>query len=92
VVSRQPVENWAAYDTLHLMTRFGALDIVFAPDGAPRGFEDLVGSAERRSVVADDAEALVISVASWEQLKQAAGRAKDLAHLDQFYEEGGGSL
>lgn len=87
----RPVENWASYDTLHLMTRLGALDIVFAPDGAPRGYEDLVGAADRRRVLADDAEALVVSVASWEQLKLATGRAKDLAHLDQFYEERRGS-
>ncbi|HZQ28970.1 MAG TPA: hypothetical protein VFA94_14840 [Acidimicrobiales bacterium] len=83
----RPVENWASYDTLHLITRLGALDVVFAPDGAPRGYEDLVGAADRRPVLADDAEALVVSVASWEHLKLAAGRAKDLAHLDQYYEE-----
>ena len=84
---RHPVENWAQYDTLHLMTRYGPLDIVFAPDGAPRGFEDLQASAEKHPVQADDAPALVISVATWEQLKQASGRAKDLEHLDRFYEE-----
>ena len=84
---RRPVENWATYDTLHLITRLGALDVVFRPDGAPGGYADLVASADRRPVLADDAEALVVSVASWEQLKLAAGRAKDLAHLDQFYEE-----
>ena len=31
---RHPIENWASYDTLHLMTNFGPLDIVFTPDGA----------------------------------------------------------
>ena len=83
---RHPVENWAQYDTLHLMTKHGPLDIVFAPDGAPRGFDDLQGSAHEQPVQADDAPALVISVATWEQLKQASGRAKDLEHLDRFYE------
>ncbi|MDQ1444008.1 MAG: hypothetical protein QOI20_472 [Acidimicrobiaceae bacterium] len=68
------------------MTRLGALAVVFTPDGAPRGYQDLVGSADRRQVLADDAEALVISVASWERLKLAAGREKDLGHLDRFYE------
>jgi len=34
---RTPVENWAQYDTLHLMTMHGPIDIVFAPDGAPSG-------------------------------------------------------
>lgn len=83
---RRPVERWAGYDTLHLMTRFGPLDIVFAPDGAPRGFDDLVGDCEEHAIEADDARALVVSVARWESLKQATGRAKDLEHLDRFYE------
>ena len=34
---RHPVESWSHYDTLHLMTRYGPVDLVFAPDGAPRG-------------------------------------------------------
>lgn len=38
---RVPVENWAQHDNLHLMTRFGPVDIVFSPDGAPGGFSDL---------------------------------------------------
>lgn len=69
------------------MTRLGALDIVFTPDGAPRGYDDIVPFAERHQVLADDANALVISVTTWEQLKIAAGRGKDLEHLDRFYEE-----
>jgi len=28
---RHPVESWAQYDTLHLMTKHGLLDIVFTP-------------------------------------------------------------
>lgn len=83
---RHPVENWSRYDTLHLVTRYGLLDIVFTPDGAPRGFEDLVESAEQRPVQADDANALVISVAVWKRLKEATGRSKDLEHLDRLYE------
>jgi len=84
---RQPVENWAQYDTLHLITKHGPLDIVFAPDGAPKGFADLLPSADQRHVLAEDARATVISVAAWERLKQSAGRAKDLEHLDHFYEQ-----
>ena len=34
---RTPVELWSQYDTLHLMTKGGPIDIVFAPDGAPSG-------------------------------------------------------
>lgn len=83
---REPTENWARYDTLHLVTRLGLLDIVFEPDGAPNGFDDLVGVAEEHPVLADDARALVISVVAWERLKEAAGRAKDLEHLDAFHE------
>lgn len=81
-----PVENWAQYDTLHLVTKYGPLDIVFAPDGAPRGYDDLIASAERHAVPADNASALIISVATWERLKQSTGRAKDLEHLDMFDE------
>ncbi|MGH9040321.1 MAG: hypothetical protein ACRDZ3_08825 [Acidimicrobiia bacterium] len=84
---RRPVENWAQYDTLHLMTKYGPLDIVFTPDGAPRGFEDLVMSAERHCVQGADATALVISIPTWERLKHATGRAKDLEHLDRFYDQ-----
>lgn len=82
---RRPVENWASYDTLHLMTRLGALDIVFSPDGAPQGYDDLESTAEQRQVLADDAHALVVSVITWERLKTATGRAKDLEHLDSFH-------
>lgn len=31
---RTPVELWSQYDTLHLMTKAGPIDIVFTPDGA----------------------------------------------------------
>jgi hypothetical protein len=81
---RIPVENWAQYDSLHLMTTYGPLDIVFTPDGVALGYEDLAKSAERRLL--GDEPALVITAATWEALKQASGRAKDLAHLDMYYE------
>lgn len=84
------MENWASYDTLHLMTRLGALDVVFHPDGAPRGYDDLVDAAEERRVLADDASALVVSVTTWERLKAASGRAKDLEQVDRFHEGDGG--
>lgn len=78
---RRPVENWAQYDTLHLMTRYGPLDIVFSPDGAEGGYEDLVDGAEQLPF--GDEAALFISVPTWLQLKEASGRQKDLEHLDQ---------
>ena len=40
--------------------------------------------AER--TVIDGEPVLVITVSVWEALKQATGRAKDLEHLDAYYE------
>jgi hypothetical protein len=80
---RTPVELWSQYDTLHLMTTAGPIDIVFAPDGAPSGYAELVDDA--MSAALDHQEVMVITVAQWEALKQASGRAKDLEHLDRFY-------
>jgi hypothetical protein len=68
------------------MTRYGPVDLVFAPDGAPRGYEDLASASEERVVEEANAKALVISVSTWERLKHSAGRTKDLEHLDLFYE------
>ena len=81
---RRPIEHWAQYDTLHLMTIHGPLDIVFAPDGAERGYVDLAPDAGHHTF--GDATALVINVATWERLKEASGRAKDLEHLDRYRE------
>ena len=80
---RVPVENWAQYDTLHLITAFGPLDIVFFPDGAPNGYEDLVSEATRGSL--EGQSVLVISVQTWIALKEATGRSKDLEHLDRYH-------
>ena len=65
------------------MTTAGPIDIVFAPDGAPSGYAELVDDA--MSAALDHQEVMVITVAQWEALKQASGRAKDLEHLDRFY-------
>lgn len=81
---RIPVELWSQYDTLHLMTKAGPIDIVFAPDGAPSGYADLADDAV--SAELDHQPVMVITVAKWEALKQATGRAKDLEHLDRYYE------
>ena len=35
------LDNWSQYDTLHLLTKFGLLDIVFSPEGAPLGYRQL---------------------------------------------------
>lgn len=81
---RTPVDQWAQYDTLHLMTTSGPIDIVFAPDGAQGGYADLHENATKAAL--GDEPVTVITVATWEALKQASGRAKDLEHLDRFYE------
>ena len=81
---RHPLENWAQYDTLHLMSRYGPLDLVFAPDGAARGYEELAAFADSQQVAGS--QALVITVSTWERLKEASGRAKDLEHLDLYRE------
>jgi hypothetical protein len=66
------------------MTIHGPLDIVFTPDGASRGYDDLAPTAE--SLTLGGEPLLVITAATWVALKQASGRAKDLEHLDMFYE------
>jgi hypothetical protein len=81
---RTPVEHWSQYDTLHLMTKAGPIDIVFIPDGAPSGYTDLSEHAIPAEL--GDQTVMIITVAKWEALKQATGRAKDLEHLDRFYE------
>ena len=81
---RTPTENWLQYDTLHLITIYWPVDIVFTPDGAPHGYHDLAGAAVR--LLLEDEAVLVITTATWEALKQASGRAKDLEHLDRYYD------
>ncbi len=81
---RQPIENWAQYDTLHLLTSYGPLDLVFSPEGASGGYEELAPGSVRLSL--GEQSVLVIGTAMWEMLKKATGRAKDLAHLDMYYE------
>jgi hypothetical protein len=81
---RTPVENWAQYDTLHLMTMHGPIDIVFVPDGAPMGYPELTRGASREQLEGEPV--VVVNEATWERLKQASGRAKDLEHLDQYHQ------
>ena len=37
---RHPISNWAQYDMIHLVTKFGLLDLVFAPEGSEDGCDD----------------------------------------------------
>lgn len=61
---------------------------MFLPDGAPRGYDDLVMTAERCAVLSEGVTALVITTRTWVRLKEASGRAKDLEDLDRFREGG----
>lgn len=81
---RHPVENWAQYDTLHLVTQHGLLDVVFSPDGAARGFDDLVSQSVEGKF--GTISFRMISIEQWIHLKSASGRAKDLEHLARYYE------
>lgn len=64
---RHQLENWAQYDTLHLMSKYGPLDLVFVPDGAARGYDDLAASADDQQ--AAGSEALVNTAATLGRLK-----------------------
>jgi len=41
------------------------------------------------TLVLEGVAVLVVTTDTWEALKQASGRAKDLEHLDQYYESRG---
>ena len=65
---------------LNLVTDLGDIDLVIAPAGFPRGYDDLVGQA----MVIDLGDGLVTHIAALEDVitsRRAAGRAKDLAAL-----------
>jgi hypothetical protein len=69
--------------TWNLVTRFGNLDLVMRPSGSPDGYEDLRETGTSESV----AEDLTVEVASLEDVirsKAEAGRAKDLAAIEEL--------
>jgi hypothetical protein len=78
---------------LNLITRYGDVDVSFAPSGTT-GYEDLL-----RSVVEYDLDGLIVQVASLRDIirsKEAANRDKDRATLPTLREllariEGGGA-
>ena len=76
---RFPISNWAQYDTIHLVTKFGLLDLVFAPEGSEDGFNELIRESQKLQIGKQSVR--VISVDSWEPLKTATKRDKDIFHL-----------
>lgn len=84
---RWPVNNWASYDTLHITSVLGLLDLVFAPAGEPDGYESLVGQSEILAV--DGLKIRVITESTWVKLKQITNRPKDFMHLQRYFEARG---
>jgi hypothetical protein len=80
---KHPVNNWSQYETLHLLTKFGILDLVFSPAGVANGYEGLVGA----SVLVDFGGVLVrmITEEQWVYLKTSSGRQKDIDHLRRYF-------
>lgn len=80
---RTPIENWAQYSTLHLVTDFGLLDLVFEPAGTSDGYHDLV----KGSVLIPVGHSMIrcITENQWVELKSSTGRPKDLEHLRQYF-------
>lgn len=75
-----PLDERTFHDvaTLTFSTRFGPLDVLFEPAGAPRYAE-----LDERAVVLQrfGVEVSVASVADLVAMKRATGREKDAAHL-----------
>ena len=79
---RHPISNWAQYDMIHLVTKFGLLDLVFAPEGSEDGFNELIRESQKLQLGKHVVR--VISVDTWERLKLATKRDKDIFHLLLF--------
>lgn len=77
------IGNWAQYDTLHLINRYGLLDIVFRPEGASNGYEDLIGASSKNQI--GEQKIQIITEEQWVELKTASGREKDLEHLAMYF-------
>jgi hypothetical protein len=79
------LENWIQYSTLHLLTRFGLLDLVFSPEGAPSGYSELAPNSQVLSM--ELLKIRLITEKQWVALKVAAGREKDIEHLYLYYKD-----
>jgi len=79
------LENWSQYSTLHLLTRFGLLDLVFSPEGAPSGYAEIAPDSQVLNVKL--LKIRLITEKQWVALKVAAGREKDIEHLSMYYRD-----
>lgn len=82
---RIPVENWSQYSTLHLLTDFGLLDIVFEPAGTQNGYMDLLESSINQEL--GNSKIRCISEEQWVEMKTSTGREKDLEHLGMYFSQ-----
>jgi len=82
---RTPIENWAQYSTLHLVTDFGLLDLVFEPTGTSNGYQDLVKGSVLLQVGLSTIRC--VTEDQWLELKSSTGRPKDLEHLRLYFSE-----
>jgi predicted nucleotidyltransferase len=80
---RIPVENWSQYSTLHLLTDFGLLDIVFEPAGMHNGYIDLLENSVDQEV--GNSMIRCISEEQSVEMKTTTGREKDLEHLRRYF-------
>lgn len=80
---KRPVSNWSQYETLHLLTKFGILDLVFSPAGVTNGYEGL----KQDSVFVDigGVRVRMITEEQWVYLKTSTGRQKDIEHLRRYF-------
>jgi hypothetical protein len=82
---RIPVENWSQYSTLHLLTDFGLLDIVFEPAGMHNGYIDLLENSVDQEL--GNSMIRCISEEQWVEMKASTGREKDLEHLRRYFSQ-----
>jgi hypothetical protein len=65
----------------NLATRYGQLDVTFAPSAFPTGYAELRKRADRRQVAGTSATVLVAALEDIHRSKHAADRPKDQAYF-----------
>ncbi len=65
----------------NLATRYGQLDITFAPSAFPTGYAELSQRADRRQVAGTTATVLIAALEDVHRSKRAANRPKDHAYF-----------